>query len=214
MRKARIPVEHFQQRRDALRERSDSAFVLFAAPEIKHVPYRQDSNFFYLTGFEEPGSVALIRPGKNPEFVLFVRPKDPSMELWDGFRFGVEGAQAEFGADQVYPVSELLQRAPALLKEVEKVYYRVGQSEVNDRLFKDLLESTRVSMGRSGRSLLAIHDPQEILGEMRVLKSPLEQEILRKATSISARDHRHVMKLTRSARSLLKTSFTFETSRT
>lgn len=198
MRKPRTPVKAFQERRSQLREaHSDSAFVLFAAPEIKYVPYRQESNFFYLTGFEEPGSVAVIRPGKDPEFVLFVRAKDPDMELWDGFRYGVEGAKAEFQADAVYEVSQFEAEIASLLKSVEKVYYRAGLYEAQDRRMFEALEGTRRSMGRTGRSQLPVFDPQEVLGEMRVIKSPLEQELIKKAGSISARAHRHVMKLAR-----------------
>lgn len=197
MRKPRLEIEHFKLRRQKLKDHSDSAFILFAAPEIYHVPYRQDSNFYYLTGFEEPGSIAVIRPGKSPEFVLFVRPKNPEMELWDGFRFGVEGAQAVFAADQVFEAESFSKEVVSLLKDVEKVYYRAGVHAANDRLVLEALESARKATGRSGKGLLPILDPQEVIGEMRIIKSDVEQNILRKACSISAQAHRHVMKLTR-----------------
>src|SRR3954451_17153844 len=71
-----------------------------------HYRFRQDSDFFYLTGFEESEAIAIIKPGDTHEYVLFVRPRDPEREIWDGRRAGVEGAKNEFGANEAFPVGE------------------------------------------------------------------------------------------------------------
>src|SRR6266851_10114378 len=68
--------------------------------------YRQSSDFFYLTGFEEPEAIAVIAPGQEQKYILFVRPRDPEREIWDGRRAGVEGARSDFGADESFPVAE------------------------------------------------------------------------------------------------------------
>src|SRR5215510_14903869 len=68
--------------------------------------FRQDSDFFYLTGFEEPEAIAVVRQDEEPNYTLFVRPRDPEREIWDGRRAGVEGAKKEFGADESFPIVE------------------------------------------------------------------------------------------------------------
>src|SRR5215468_9142655 len=75
-----------------------------------HYRFRQDSDFFYLTGFEEPESIAVIKPDQSPNYTLFVRPRDPEREIWDGRRAGVEGAKSDFGADESFPVGEFDQK--------------------------------------------------------------------------------------------------------
>src|ERR687896_2055040 len=79
-----------------------------------HYRFRQDSDFFYLTGFEEPDSLAVITPEKDPKYTLFVRPRDPEREIWDGRRAGVEGATKNHGAQASFPIEEF----PAKLGEL------------------------------------------------------------------------------------------------
>src|SRR3954447_3328276 len=109
-------------RRQALMQQFPAGVAVFpAAPvairnnDVEH-EYRQDSDFHYLTGFDEPESV-LVLASEHPdhEMVLFVRPRDPEREVWDGARAGVEGAVSEFGADAAFPISELAQRLPEYL---------------------------------------------------------------------------------------------------
>src|SRR4029077_15434641 len=79
--------------------------------DVEH-EYRQDSDFFYLTGFDEPESVLVLHSGSDQPFTLFVRPRDPEREVWDGARAGVEGAVSDFGADVALPLAELAQKLP------------------------------------------------------------------------------------------------------
>src|SRR4026208_2010258 len=90
--------------------------------------YRQNSDFFYLTGFEEPEAIAVITPSKDPKYTLFLRPRDPEREIWDGRRAGIDGARSEYGADEAFPISEFNQKLGDILNGPEKLYYRLGDN--------------------------------------------------------------------------------------
>jgi Xaa-Pro aminopeptidase len=193
----------FKERRDRLAKAfPGSAFVLPSRPEyIRNgsVPFshRQDSNLFYLTGFEEPESILLFRPGLAPEYVLFVRPKDLAREVWNGFRYGPKGAAHEFQVDAAYPIDEFEARAPELLRATERMYFPLGMAHALDARMMQVLEATRLLQGRSGAARLPILDPNGPLGEMRVIKSAYEISMMRKAAQLSAEGHREVMRACR-----------------
>jgi Xaa-Pro aminopeptidase len=195
MRKPTFDMGIFKKRRDELAALSKGAAVIIAAhPDMirnndVHHPYRQDSHFFYLSGFEEPESVIVFRPQKDPEFVLFVRKKDPLRETWDGFRYGPEGAVKMFGADKAFIYEELETELPKLLADVDRVYYRLFWNNDFDKKFREAIEATRASQGRSGLGILPIWDLTELLGEMRIKKSSQEADWLRKACAITSEGH-------------------------
>lgn len=198
-----IPV-YFKERRERLMKASpSSAFVFPSNPEILrnpdvHYAFRQESHFYYLTGFEEPESVLVLVPAKahagTHRAILFVRHRDPEKEMWEGERYGVEGAVRVFGVDEAYPITDLDKKLPELLEGVESIYYRLGLHESNDRRMMAILENARRTQGRSGKALLPIHDPTEVVGEMRLFKSPEEVQFLRRACEISALAHFTAMK--------------------
>ncbi len=200
MRKPTIEASVFKERRRHLATKIPNAALIVAShPEMirnhdVHYPYRQDTNMFYLTGFEEPESVMVFRPGCTPEYVLFVRYKDPLRETWDGFRYGPEATQQVFGCDKTYGIDEVEEVLPKLLSEVESVYYRLFQNQEFDRKFRGAIETVRLNQGRSGSGILPILDSTEVLGEMRVKKSETEKSWLRKACKITAEAHLQVMK--------------------
>ena len=203
MRKTAEKIEIFKERRRQLGQQiKGSAMILAAAPEVirnddVHYPYRQDSNFYYLTGFEEPESILLFRPGLVPETILFVRKKDLERETWDGFRFGPELAEKEFQVDKAYLIDEFSKVAPGLLKEVDQLYYRMYKNAWSDGLVKQALETLRISQGRTGHGYMTLHDSQLVLGEMRLIKSEYELTNLREACEISAQGHIAAMKFAR-----------------
>ncbi len=200
MRKPLVDISIFKQRRDTLSSHfGDGALVLFSSPEYirnndVHHPYRQDSNFFYMTGFEEPGAIFIFRPGKSPETTLFVRPKDQLMETWEGFRFGVQMAGEAFGIDACYEVDQFEDEAPKLLQEVETVYHNLFVNSNIDQQMQSVLKTTRSLQGRSGRGLLSVKDPYSIIGEARLVKSDFEIETMKKACEISADGHIAMMR--------------------
>lgn len=203
MRKPNFDMNIFAERRNkAGQEIQGGALVVASHPEhIRnhdvHFPYRQDSNLFYLTGWEEPESVLIHRPGLKPETVMFVRRRDQERETWDGFRYGPEGCEREFKIDKAYPIDEFTKVAPQLLKEVDRVYYRMYKNSHMDSMMQTVLESVKQMQGRTGYGLLPIHDADILLGELRLVKSEYELTQLREACEITAQGHLAAMRFTR-----------------
>lgn len=198
----RTPLEDiqiFEKRRIELGSKlKDSALVLTSNSEpIRnhdvHYPFRQDSNFYYLTGFEEPESIFVFRPGLVPETVMFVRKRDPERETWDGFRFGPEGVESQFGIEKAYPIEEFEKVAPELLKPFHNIYYRLFKNPLMDRKMESVLNRTKALLGRTGYGLQTIHDSDPLIGEMRLFKSHEELAHLKKACEISVQGHLNVM---------------------
>lgn len=195
-----------ERRKRVLAKLQGSALVVASNPEYTRnasvgFAYRQDSNFYYLTGFEEPGSVLVLRPGQTPESVMFVRPRNPERETWDGFRFGPEGVEKYFGIHKALPNSDLESELPKLLKPYSEVYFRLNKNSEFDKLFLSSLEKLRLSQGRTGYGLLSIHDADVFLGEFRLIKQIHDLSNLRRACEISAQAHLSAMKFARPGRS-------------
>lgn len=203
MRKPADNIEIFARRRRLLAERAKgSAIIIPSHPEMirnndVHHPYRQDSNLFYLTGWEEPESIFVFRPGQTPETVMFVRPKDIERETWDGFRYGPEGCAREFKIDKTYLINDFDKEITELLKPVDRVYYRFNIDDSFDRKLMSILEGVRRSHGRSGRGNLSVMDSWELIGELRYLKTADDVELMRRACGVTARAHVDVMKATK-----------------
>ncbi|HXH00934.1 MAG TPA: aminopeptidase P N-terminal domain-containing protein, partial [Xanthomonadaceae bacterium] len=127
-------AEFARRRRQLMRMTGDDAIlVLPSAPERirnrdTHYPYRQDSDFWYLTGFAEPDAVLVLVPGRaHGEALLFCRERDPEREAWDGPRVGQDGAVAQFGMDDAWPIADLDEILPGLLEGRSRVYYHFGR---------------------------------------------------------------------------------------
>jgi Xaa-Pro aminopeptidase len=203
MRKPSIDIQICKNRRQELAGLlKGAALILPALPEYTRNPdvnydYRQETNLYYTTGFEEPESVFVFRPGQKPETVLFVRPKDPLRETWDGFRFGPEAASKAFGIDACYLISELATVLPDLLSPVEKVYYKLKVNAEFDEVFLKALDATRAKLGRSGMGLKPVFDPLEVFGEVRLFKRGVELEFQKKACEITSEGHIAGMRFTK-----------------
>lgn len=163
-----------------------------------HYPFRQDSDFQYLTGFGEPDAVAVIAPGRpHGEFVLFVRDKDEKKEIWDGYRAGPEGAVKEYGADDAFPIEDIDDILPGMLEASERVFYTLGNSHEFDDKLIGWLKVLR------GQSRTGKHAPSEVqslehlLHELRLIKSGSELKVMRQAGDLAARAHRRAMAATR-----------------
>jgi Xaa-Pro aminopeptidase len=140
-------------------------------------PFRQESDFFYLCGFNEPDSVAIFAPNHaEHQFVLFVQPKNPEQETWTGIRAGVEGAKTIYGADEAYPISELEEKLPEYLAGGDRIYYRPGRSQdFNLRVLRHW-QKLLAQRPRRGHGPRAIEDLSPILHCLRQVKSPYEIE--------------------------------------
>jgi Xaa-Pro aminopeptidase len=200
MRKALENMKVFAERRAAVAQKLQGSALIAAAPAETirngsvHNSFRQDSNLYYLTGFEEPESIFLFRPGMTPETVLFCRKKNVERETWEGFRFGPEAAQAEFRMDKTYPIEEFPKVAPELLKGVECLYYRRMKNREVDHQIDEILVSLKMSQGRTGLGYLPLEDADELLGEFRVKKGDADLSNLRKACELTAEAHTDLMK--------------------
>ena len=171
-----------------------SAPIAVRSNDVDYV-YRQDSDFYYLTGFAEPESVAIFAPGhKDGEYVLFVRPRDKERETWTGRRAGVDGAIAEYGADKAYTVEELDGVLPRYLEGYERVYYPLGFNEKMNARMVDLMRRFEALRPRVDTAPVALLDPRAIIHEMRLFKEPAELELMRRAAAISAQAHARAMR--------------------
>ncbi|PYM78711.1 MAG: hypothetical protein DME09_22875 [Candidatus Rokuibacteriota bacterium] len=159
--------------------------------------FRQDSDFFFLTGFEEPDAVAVINPSHAKErYVLFVRPRDREREIWTGRRAGVEGAVADYGADAAYPIDELDRRLREYILDRPSLVYRLGNPAFDGRITR-LLAEGRAARTRGQVTPAAIEDPGPILHEMRLRRSPGELARQRRACEISREAHAEAMRYAR-----------------
>ncbi|HEY0545690.1 MAG TPA: Xaa-Pro aminopeptidase [Pyrinomonadaceae bacterium] len=161
--------------------------------------FRQDSDFFYLTGFDEPEAVAVVKPAdKEHPYTLFVRPRDPEKEVWDGRRAGVEGAVQEYGANAAFPIAEFEEKLADIINGVPNLYYRIGNGHAEiDELLVSRIRRMR-ALGRKGMSApQSIIDTGAVLHEMRLIKSAEEIELMQRAADIAAEAHVEAMKTAR-----------------
>ena len=185
-----------QRRRRFFEQLGGAAAVIPAAALVVHHadcewPFRQNSDFWYLTGFDEPEAVALFLPHRSEgeRFVLFVQPREASAEVWNGFRWGCEGAVAAFGADLAHPRSELEQRLPEYLKGAEGIAFRVGKHPQVEPLVLASWAGQLDRAPRSGSAALGLVAPCPLLHALRLRKGPEELERMREAARISAEAH-------------------------
>lgn len=162
--------------------------------DVPH-PFRQDSAFWYLTGFSEPDAVAVIAPGhEEGDFILFVRPKDPEREVWTGIRSGTEGAKGEYGADDAFELAELDEVLERMMVGREVLWYTTGNKQFDDRV-TSIVEKARSHRERMGGIVPStVRDVSIPLGEMMLFKGPEEAESLRHACHLSAEGHMEAMR--------------------
>ena len=164
--------------------------------DVEHA-FRQDSDFFFLTGFSEPDSIAVFDPAHDAEqYTLFVRPRDPDMEAWNGLRAGTDGASDDFGADAAHNIDRFDNWLKNRLVGRAAVGYSLGG--LNDQRVLNALAAASAHARRTGVTTpMAVTDPSAILQEMRLYKSPEEIEALVRACRISAVAHSEAMRFTR-----------------
>ncbi|MFI4940261.1 MAG: aminopeptidase P N-terminal domain-containing protein [Burkholderiales bacterium] len=164
-------------------------------------PYRHDSYFYYLSGFTEPEAVIVLiasATGKaKRQTILFCREKDMEREIWDGFRYGPEGAREAFGFDAAFPISALDKEIPALLADAPALYYGLGHDPKLDAQVQSWLSAVR-RQARSGVSAPAsVQDVNVLLNEMRLFKDEGEMASMKRAAEISAEAHARAMRFSR-----------------
>ena len=164
--------------------------------DVSH-PFRQDSDFAYLTSFPEPDALAVLMPGRREgAFLLFCQPRDREQETWHGRRRGPEGAVRDYGADEAFPLAEIEPLMLKLLEGARTLYYSLGRKEFFDRRVIDWINRMR-ERGRAGvRPPTEIRDLDEPLHELRLIKSRHELDLMRRAARLSVEAHRKAMAVT------------------
>ena len=174
--------------------------VIPTSPERKrnrdsHYPYRFDSYFYYLTGFAEPDAVLVLIAGDKPASIVFCRDKDVEREIWDGFRYGPEGAQQTFGFDVAHGLAKLDETMPDLLADQPKLFYAIGADPAWDTRIVGWLNKVREKARSGVAAPNQLSDVRVLLDEMRLIKSADEIAIMRRAAQITAGAHRRAMRI-------------------
>ncbi len=201
------PEEFARRRKQLMRMVGDGGIaILPSAPVARRsrdveYRYRQDSDFYYLTGFAEPDSVAVLAPGRdNGEYLLFVRERDKEKELWDGKRSGPEGALKAYGADDAFPIDDIDDILPGILESCPRVYYQMGVYPEFDGRIRDWVNSLR------GKASRGIHTPHEyvaldhLLHDMRLYKSRAEIAAMRRSAKVAVKAHERAMRAAEAGR--------------
>ncbi len=198
----KISKQEFARRRNNLmgQMEADSIAIVPSARELTRnrdtdYPFRQDSDFYYLTGFAEADAVLVLMPGrkKHGQYVLFCRDRDPAMELWNGYRAGPEGACDDYGADDAFPVSDIDDILPGLLEGRERVYYAMGRNPAFDQKVMQWVNVIRSKVRSGAHPPGEFLDLDHLLHDLRLYKSAAEIRVMRKAGKISAAAHIRAM---------------------
>ncbi|MDB4987326.1 MAG: Xaa-Pro aminopeptidase [Myxococcaceae bacterium] len=191
----------YAARRKALLDAMGEGVMIIAAPptfirnnDVEH-EYRQSSDLYYLTGFDEPDSVLLLSTQhREHRAVLFLRPRDPERETWDGPRLGVERARALLGIDAAFTIGEFDGLLPSYLENVKRVHYRIGLDRRFDERFLGAMDVVRMRARRGGEYPTEIVDPAVLIHEMRLTKSADEIGLMRRAAVITREAHLAAMR--------------------
>lgn len=195
--------EYVKRRKTLMRMIGENGIAILPSAESQvrnrdvEYPFRQDSDFLYLTGFDEPQAVAVLVPGRpHGEFLMFCREKDKEQETWHGRRVGVDGVLERLGADDAFPITDVDEIVPGLIEGRERVFYTMGRYTSFDARVMDWVNSVR-RMARGNR-----HSPNEFISldyylhDMRLYKSRAELSLMRRAARTSARAHKRAMQAT------------------
>lgn len=193
-------TEYARRRKLLMKQVGPSGIIILAAaPEVARnadalYAYRQNSDFYYLTGFSEPEAVVVLAPHrKEGEFILFNRVRDRDREIWDGPRAGQQGARKTYEADQSFPIHELEAMLPSLLVGREVIHYPIGSNHLFDKTIMQAMKSMRQQVRGGVEFPAAFFDIAPTIHEMRIIKSPDEIALMRHAANISANAHMQAM---------------------
>jgi Xaa-Pro aminopeptidase len=194
------PMEVFARRREkALAQLDGAVLFLPGAPEAVysndvHYPYRPDSYVRYLSGFEEPGALLLSRTGGDEDgFTLFVRPRDAAAETWTGVRAGVEGARSVHRADFAHPLDDLYIVLEKRLARAQRLLFGYSRDRAVNEKVLEIVRRVDNTRQRGGGAPLVLTEAGALLDEMRLVKSPEEITLLKKACRVSADAHCRAM---------------------
>ena len=197
-------MTEFDRRRKAFVEKMGDGVAVFPSSPVAYrtgdqdFDFRQDSDLYYLTGFEEPESLLVLAPNhKTEKSVLFVRPRNRDREIWEGKRSGPEGAVHDFHVDAAYPIDELGKRLGEYLETSDTLFYAFGANgRIND-LITGELKRLNFARRRSDKGGMVLKNPAPLLHEMRLIKTPADIEGMSRAVRVSGEGHIAAMRYTR-----------------
>jgi Xaa-Pro aminopeptidase len=198
-----LNLKEFQQRRtQLLKKMGEGIAIIPTAPEVirnrdSHYPYRFDSYFYYLTGFKEPESVLILIAGEHPKSILFCRDKDMEREIWDGFRYGPDGAKEKFGFDEAYSINKLDELAPNFLSNQAHLFYSLGADSHWDARVTGWLNQVKEQVRTGVSAPESVQDVRQLIDIQRLIKLPYEQETMRLSGNIAAGAHNRAMQFTK-----------------
>jgi Xaa-Pro aminopeptidase len=199
--------EFARRRRQFMRMIGKEAIAILPAAPVRHrngdieYAYRQDSHFYYLTGFQEPDAVAVLAPGRpHAEYLLFVRERDALRESWDGPRAGTEGAVDQYGADDAFPIEDIDEILPGLMEQRSQIFYSMGTHLDFDPRILSWVNGVRVQSRQGAGGLQEFVALNHVLDDMRLYKSRPEQASLRRAAQIAVGAHRRAIRFARPGR--------------
>lgn len=198
------PEEFARRRRQLMRMVGADAIVVLPAAAVRvrsndtHYPYRQDSDFWYLTGFDEPEAVLVLVPGRTAgETLMFCRERDRERESWDGSRLGPEGVVEQLGMDDAYPFADMDEILPRLIEGRSRVYCQLGRDSDFDVTLIGWVRRARAQAGQDGQLPHEFQSLGHLLHDLRVFKSPAERRLMAEAARIAALAHIDAMRSVR-----------------
>ena len=201
-----IDQDEYASRRKKLAEQlpEGSVALIGAASEVHrngdtHYRFRQESDFYYLTGFNEPDALLAIAAGKDYHCTLFNRIRNPAAEQWTGRRLGQEGAVHQLKMDAAFPIHSVKEELPKLLIDKTMVYYSFGKNPLLEQQIMDALKTVKAQVRRGAKAPDNLCDLELLLGEMRLFKSEAEIDLLRRAAQISVEAHKRAMRVCKTA---------------
>jgi len=196
----------YRERREKLAQQMSAGVVVVPTAQERlrnrdsHYPFRHDSYFYYLSGFPEPEAVLVMLAGASTKTILFCREKNLEREIWDGYRFGPDGAREAFGFDEAYPIDALDAMMPKLLADQPNLFFDLGADASWDTRVVGWLNSVRGEARNGITAPGGIRDVRSLLDEMRLIKDGHELDIMRRAGQLSGGAHRRAMQATRPGR--------------
>ena len=196
--------EYARRRRQLMRIMGADTIAIVPAAAVRYrnrdaeYPFRQDSDFYYLTGFGEPEAVVVLVPHRaHGEYILFCRERDPLMEVWHGRRAGPEGVQRDYGADDAFPVADIDDILPGLMESKSRIYYSMGYSPEFDQRVMGWVNRIRAKARGGAQAPVEFVALEHVLHDMRLFKSAAEVKVMRRAAQIAAAAHRRAMETAR-----------------
>ncbi len=200
-------AEFTRRRKQLLKMLGDGAIAIVPSARERYrnsdaaYPFRQDSDFLYLSGFNEPDSVLVLVPGReHGECVLFCPERDPERELWDGPRWGPERAVQEFGFDDAFPISDLDDILPGMIEGRERICYTLGRDRDFDAQVLAWVQRLRRAVQSGAKPPEEFVSLNHLLHDLRLYKSAGEISLMRDAIAVSVEAHERAMGVTRPGR--------------